>query len=111
LALPDDEVRGVRAVHDVAVVDLARIFLADALEVALRTRALDLYGDAGILGLECLADLLGERQVDRAVPGDLAFLLRRLDELRRDALRSRSRLGGAHEAACHQGGRRAGKYA
>ena len=107
-ALPDDEVGGVGAVHDVAVVDLARIFLADALEVALRARALDLHADAGIVRLERLGDLLGDRQVDRGVPGDLAFLLRRLDQRRRDLLRlGRRARTGVHERA--RGHRRRGR--
>ena len=83
-ALPHDEVRGVGAVHHVAVIDLVLELLADALEVALRPRALDLHGDAGIPGLEGLGDLLAQGQVDRRVPGELAFLLRRLDQRRRD---------------------------
>ena len=60
---------------------LLRILLADALEDALGARALDAHGDAGIFRLEGLGDLLGQRQVDRGVPDDLAFLLRRLDQL------------------------------
>ena len=81
VALPDDEMRGVRRVDDVDGVDVAGIFLADALEHALGAGALDPHGDAGILRLERLGDLLGQRQVDRGVPDDLAFLLGRLDQL------------------------------
>ena len=73
---------------------LLRVFLADALEHALGAGALDLHGDAGIFRLERLGDLLGDRQVDRGVPGDLAFLLRRLDQFRRD--RGRRRRGAPH---------------
>ena len=65
---------------------LLRIFLADALEHALGAGALDPHRDAGELRLERLADPLGQRQVDRGVPDDLAFLLGRLDQGRRDRL-------------------------
>ena len=72
-------------------VDVAGIFLADALEHALGAGALDPHRDAGIFRLERLGDLLGQRQVDRGVADDLAFLLRRLDQRRRD----RASAGGA----------------
>ena len=55
-------------------------------EHALGAGALDPHGDAGILRLERLAELLGELQVHRGVEGDLALLLRRLDQRRRDRL-------------------------
>ena len=85
--LPDDEVCRVGAVHHVAIADLALRLLADTLEDALGARALDLHGDAGIGRLEALGDPLRHRQVDRGVPGELALLLRRLDQGRRDLLR------------------------
>ena len=81
VALPDDEMRGIGRIDDVDRMDAARIFLADALEHALGAGALDPHGDAGIFRLERLGDLLGDRQVDRGVADDLAFLLRRLDQL------------------------------
>ena len=84
LAPPDDEMGGVRGVHHVDRVDAARILLADALEHALGAGALDAHGDARVFGLERLGDLLGERQVDRGVVDDLAFLLRGFDQRRRD---------------------------
>ena len=92
VALPDDEVRGVGGVHRIDRVDAAAVFLADALEHALGAGALDAHGDAGIFRLERLGDLLGERQVDRGVIDDLAFLLGRLDQRRRDGGRRRRRL-------------------
>ena len=108
VALPDDEMRGIRRLNDVDRVDAARIFLADALEKAFGAGALDTHGDAGKLRLERFCDLLGERQVDRGVVDDLAFFLRRLDERRRDrrgggragrGLRLRRRRGEANTAA------------
>ena len=74
------KLRGVRGVDDVDGVDVARIFLADALEHALGAGALDAHGDAGIFRLEGLGDLLGQRQIDRGVPDDLAFLLGGVDQ-------------------------------
>ena len=52
-----------------------RILLADALEHALGAGALDAHGNARIFRLKSLGDLLGERQIDRGVVDDLAFLL------------------------------------
>ena len=69
--------RGVRRVDDIDGVDAAAVFLADALEHALGAGALDPHRDAGIFRLERLGDLLGERQIDRGVIDDLAFLLAR----------------------------------
>ena len=102
-ALPDDQVRGVGAVHDVAIVDPALIFLPDALEDALGARAFDLHADAGIGRLEGLGDLLGHRQVDRGVPGKLALLLGSADQGRRDLLRLG---GGTHLDGVRRGGHR-----
>ena len=62
------------------------MLLPDALEHALGAGALDPHRDAGILRLERLGELLGDRQVHRGVEGELAFLLRRLDQRRRDRL-------------------------
>ena len=86
-------------------VDLAAVLLADALVHALRAGALHAHGDAGILGLERLGDALGHGQVDRRVPDDLALLLRRLDQLRRDLARRRRR-GGCWPAGERQRQRR-----
>jgi hypothetical protein len=91
VALPDDEMRGIRAVDDVDGVDLARVLLADALEDALAARALDAHGNARILGLEGLGDALGHGQVDGRVPAHLALFPGRLDQLRRDLGRRRRR--------------------
>ncbi len=93
VALPDDQMGRIRGVHHVDRVDVAAVFLPDALKHALGAGALDPHRDAGIGGLEGLGDLLGERQVDRGVIDDLAFLLGRLDQGRRDA--GRRRRGGA----------------
>ena len=89
LVFPVDEVRGVRRVDHVDRVHVGGIFLADALQQALGAGALHLAGDAGIFGLERLADLFGQLQVDRGVPDHLAFLLGRLDQRRRDGARRR----------------------
>ena len=47
VALPYDEVRGVRAVDNIGGVDVAAALLLDALVQPLRARALDAHGDAG----------------------------------------------------------------
>ena len=47
IALPGDEMGGVRGIDRVDLVDAARIFLADALEHALGAAALDAHGDTG----------------------------------------------------------------
>ena len=60
-------------------------------EHALGAGALDPHSDAGILRLEGLAELLGERQVHGGVEDDLAFFLRRLDQRRRDRPRPAAR--------------------
>ena len=91
LALPDDEVRGVRAVHHVDRMDVAPVFLPDALEDPLAARPLHAHGDARVLRLERLGDTLRHRKVHGGVPDRLAFLLRRLDQLRRDLARRRAR--------------------
>ena len=91
VALPDDEMRGIRRIHHIDRVDVAGIFLADALEHALRACALDAHGDAGIFRLERLRQFLRDRQIGRGVVADLAFLLRGLDQRRRDRFRRRRR--------------------
>ena len=85
VALPDDEMRRVRGVDDVGGVDVARHLLRDALEDALGAGAFDPHRDAGIFRLERLGELLGDRQIHRGVEGELAFLLRSLDQRRRHA--------------------------
>ena len=58
VALPDDEVRGVGRLHDVDRVDLARVFLPDALKDALGAGALDARRDALVARRELLGDAL-----------------------------------------------------
>ncbi len=89
VALPDDEMRGIRRIHHIDGVDVAGIFLADSLEHALRAGALD----------------AGDRQIGRGVVDDLAFLLGGLDQRGRDRLRRRSIRHGAgrERRACEQG--------
>ena len=70
-------------------VDVAGIFLADALEHPLRAGALDAHRNSRIFRLERLRQLFRDRQVDRGVVDDLAFLLRGVDQGRRDRLRRR----------------------
>jgi hypothetical protein len=96
LALPDDEMRRIRRVHDVDGVDVAGIFLADALEHALRAGALDPHRDARIFRLEGLGQLLRDRQIGRRIVDDLAFLLGRLDQRRCHRFRRR----GSRDHAC-----------
>jgi hypothetical protein len=103
LVLPDDEVRGVGGIGDVDGVDIGAVLLADALEHALRARTLDAHRDAGILRFEGFGDLLGERQVDRGVPDDFAFLLRRFDK--RGGHGARRRRGREHLRREHAAGR------
>jgi hypothetical protein len=92
-ALPDDEVGGIGRIDHVDGVDPAGIFLTDALKHAFGAGALHAHRDAGIFRLERLGDALRDRQVDRGVVDDLAFLLRRLEQLRRDCAGGRSRRG------------------
>ena len=89
VALPDDEMRGIGRVHDVDGVDVAGIFLADALEHALGAGALDPHRDARIFRLERLGQFLRDRQIGRGVIDDLAFFLRCLDQRRRHRFRRR----------------------
>src|SRR5207253_9262207 len=89
VALPDDEMRGIGGIDHVDRANVAGIFLADALEYALRAGALDAHSDARIFGFERFGELLGDRQVGRGVVDHLTFLLRRLDQRRRDRLRRR----------------------
>src|SRR5262249_44668385 len=72
-------------------------------EDALGAGALDPHRDAGELRLERFGDLLGERQVDRRVVDDLALLLGRRDQVRRD--RGRGRRLGAQRRREHRRGR------
>ena len=74
--------RGVGGVHHVDGVDVAGIFLADALEHALGAGALDAHRDARIFRLERLGQFLRDRQIGRGVIDDLAFFLRRVDQRR-----------------------------
>ena len=67
VALPDDEMRRIGRIHHVDGMDVAGIFLTDALEHALRPGALDAHGDPGIFRLERLGQFLGDRQIGRGV--------------------------------------------
>jgi hypothetical protein len=100
VALPHDEMRGIGGVDYVDGMDVARIFLADALKHSFGTGALDPYRDARILCLEGLGDPLGYGEIDRGVIDDLAFLGGRVDERRRD--RGRLRGGGAQWCRKHR---------
>ena len=106
LILPVDQMRGVRRIDDVDRMNIGGVFLPDTLQDAFGARALDLAGDARIFGLEGLADLFRQLEVDRGVPDDLAFFLGRLDQRRRDrARRRRSRHDPGRERGA--GGQRA----
>ena len=89
VTLPDDEMRGVGRIHDVDGVDVAGIFLADTLKHALGAGALDAHGNARIFRLERFRQFLGDRQIDRRVVDDLAFLPGGLDQGGRDGFRGR----------------------
>src|SRR5947209_13362960 len=67
--------------------DVARIFLADALEIALGAGALGLRLDAGVFRLEGRRDRGDELEVLRTVPDDRSLFLRRRDEFRCDRRR------------------------
>src|SRR5262249_26390991 len=82
-ALPYDEMRGVGGIHDIDRVDAAAVLLTDALKHPLGPGALDPAGDTRIFRLERARDLLGDRKVDGGVPGELAFLSRGGEPLRR----------------------------
>jgi len=83
--------RGVRRLHHVAGVDIARPLLGDAGENPLGAGALGADRDAGIFRLERFCHLLSQRQIDRGVMDDLALFLRGLDQHRRHRLGGRSR--------------------
>ena len=74
------------AVDDIGGADVGGEFLVDPLEQPLRAGALDLHGDAGIGRLERLAELFADRQIHRGIEDDPAFLLRGVDQFRRDRL-------------------------
>ena len=61
IALPDDEMRGIGRIHHIDGVNVAGVFLADALEHALGAGALDADRDARIFRLERLGQFLGDR--------------------------------------------------
>ena len=100
VALPDDEMGGVRRVHDIDGVDVAGIFLADPLEHALGAGAFDVDLDARIFRLERLGELFRDRQVGRGVIDHLAFLFGRLDQRRRDRFRRRRSGHDARRVCC-----------
>jgi len=82
--------RLVGRVDHVGSVNVAAIFLADAGEDALGAGTLHTDTDAGKFLLECFGQPLRKRQIHGGVEGELAFLLGRLDERRRDRLGSHS---------------------
>ncbi len=84
VARPYDEMRGVGGIDDVDGVDAAAVLLTDALEHPLGPGAFDAASDAGIFHLERAGDLLRDGEIDRGVPGELAFLLRGGDQLGRN---------------------------
>jgi len=80
--------RAVRAVDHIDRIDAALHLLPDALKHALGAGALYPNGDTGKPRLEGFGELLRDRQIHGAVEGQLAFLLGRLDQCRRDRLGS-----------------------
>ena len=91
LLLPGHEQGLVGAVEHVDRKDLVGAFLRHALVDALAAGAFDLHRDAGIFFLEILGEVLRDFDIDCGVIDNLAFLGRRLDQLRRDRLRRRRR--------------------
>jgi hypothetical protein len=61
LLLPCQEMRGIRRIHHVDGMDVAGVFLADALEYALGPGAFDPHLDAGEFVLERGRDLFRDR--------------------------------------------------
>jgi hypothetical protein len=94
-------------IHHIDRVDVAGIFLADALEHALGAGALDARRYAGVFRLERAAETLGELQVHRRIEDDLAFLLGRFDQRRCNRFRRRRR--GAHRLGKHETRRQRGR--
>ena len=80
VAFPDDAMSLIRRVDHIDGVDVAGVLLVDPGEDALGAGPLHADGDAGKLRLECLAEAFRKRQVHGGVEGELAFLLRRLDQ-------------------------------
>jgi hypothetical protein len=103
LSFPGQQMRSVRRIGDIDGVDVAGIFLADALKHPLGAGALDPHLDAAEFLLEGASDFLRDRKVDRGVPDHLAFFFRRFDQLRRDRL-GRRRLGA--DGRCEHGSER-----
>src|SRR6478735_1560416 len=87
--LPGNDVRGIRRVDDIGGLDAGGELLVEPLEQPLRAGTFDLYGNARIGRLERLAELFADRQVHRRIENQLAFLLRGLDQVRRDRDRLR----------------------
>jgi hypothetical protein len=101
-ALPDDEMRGIRAIHQVDSVNAAFHLLSDALEHPFRSGAFHSHADVGVFGLERLPELLRDREVHGGIEGEPAFLPRGLDQSRRNCGRldrHRLRAGKPHETA------------
>src|SRR5438093_11056214 len=69
VALPDDEMRAVRAVDHIDRIDAALHLLPDALKHALGAGALYPNGDTGKPRLEGFGELLRDRQIHGAVEG------------------------------------------
>ena len=109
VALPGDEVRGVRGVDDVGGVDLAAVFLRQALELPLRAGALDPHRDARILRLEAVGDALAtpagpSPRTRRRLPSFLAASISA--GVTASAAGACARIGGAANTPCSSDRRR-----
>ena len=89
LRFPIQVVSRIGGVGDIDRIDTAALLLRDTLVDSLGPGALDAHRDAGIFGLERLAEPFGGIELERRIIGDLAFLARRFDQFRCDAGRRR----------------------
>src|SRR5262249_23524945 len=105
IALPNDEMRAVRAIDHIDRLNAALHLLPDALKHALGAGAFYPNVDTGKPRLEGLGELLRDRQIHGAVEGELAFLFGPLHQRRRDRLGS----GGASLRADCSGWRPCGE--
>jgi hypothetical protein len=84
VALPMDKMCCVCAADDIDFVEPDLLFFADALEHALCSGSLHADGDAGVLGLERLAEFFRDRNLHSGVERDHGFLPGGLDHGRAD---------------------------
>ena len=92
--------RRVCSAGDIHFIETHLLFLADALEHALRARPLNVDSNSGMLGLERLAEVFRDRNLHGCVEFDHALLLGGVDQRRADHRRLRR---GGLERLCKDG--------